>query len=161
MIQCKPKTKTYIALGLVLVVLISGLIYILNHFATQRTFGLWFYLLSATLITLVTLLLLVKMMAAYKFISAGKEQIITRLPLKGMTKHYNLPQVLVWEEEKMISNKREFKQLTIVFDDKNSFTISNHEHDNYDQFVNYLNKKVASKKIDAVKKSKSAKQKNR
>ncbi|PRY85281.1 hypothetical protein [Mongoliibacter ruber] len=153
MIECKPKTSTYLALGLIVIILISGLIYILNHFATVRTLGLFFYLFAAVLLTLVILLLLVKMMASYKFISAGKSQIITRLPLRGKTKTYALDQVLVWEEEKVTTNKREFSQLTIVFDDKTSFTLSNHEHVNYEKFLAYLQKRLIKKKVDKMKKN--------
>lgn len=153
MIECKPKTSTYLALGLILIILISGLIYILNHFATIRSFGLFFYLFASVLLTLVILLLLVKMMASYKFISAGKSQIITRLPLRGKSVTYSLDQVLVWEEEKVTTNKREFSQLTIVFDDKTSFTISNHEHINYEKLLVYLQKRLLKKRVDKIKKS--------
>lgn len=159
MIHCKPRTNTYLALGLVLLILISGLVYILNHFASQRTFGITFYMIASVMLTLVILLILIKMMAAFKFISAGKEKIITSLPLRGKTTSYDLNQVMVWDEEKMISNKREFKQLTIAFDDNTSFTISNHEHVNYDDFVQYLQKKVPKKKVSALKKIKSEQQK--
>ena len=159
MIHCKPKTNTYLALGLVLLILMSGLAYILNHFAMQRTFGMAFYLISSVILTLVILLLLIKMMAAFKFILAGKEKIITSLPLRGKRTSYELDQVMVWDEEKMISNKREFKQLTVAFDDNTSFTISNHEHVNYDEFVQYLQKKVPRKKVSALKKIKSEQQK--
>ncbi|TVP49139.1 MAG: hypothetical protein EA341_09770 [Mongoliibacter sp.] len=152
MIACKPKTSTYLALSLVLIILFSGLIYILNHFYTVRSFGIIFYLFATVLLTLVILLLLVKMMASYKFISAGKSQIITRLPLRGKTKTYALDQVLVWEEEKITTNKRVFSQLTIVFDDKSSFTLSNHEHLNYDAFLDYLQKKLLKKRVDKMKK---------
>lgn len=152
MIHCRPKTKTYIALGLVVVILISGLIYILNHFATQRSFGIAFYLIASVLLTLVILLLLVKMMAAYKFISIGREKINIRLPLRGKNTSYGLEQVMLWDEEKVISNKREFKQMTIVFEDKGSFSLSNHEHINYDEFVNYLSKKIPKKNVNNIKK---------
>jgi uncharacterized integral membrane protein len=147
MIHCKPKPNTYFALSLVLLILISGLIYILNEFATTRSFGLFFYLFSAPLITVVILMLLVKMMAGFKFISAGKDKIITRLPLRGQTKTYQIDEVLAWEEEKVIANKKEFKQLTVAFADKNSFSMSNHEHQNYEEFVSYLSKKAGKKKV--------------
>jgi hypothetical protein len=153
MIYSRPKTKTYIALGLIVLILISGLIYILNHFATQRSFGIAFYLIASVLLTLVILLLLVKMMAAYKFISIGKDKITIRLPLKGKNISYELDQVMLWDEEKIISNKREFKQLTIVFEDKDSFTLSNHEHLNYDDFVSYLGKKIPKKNVNRIKKA--------
>jgi hypothetical protein len=153
MIVCKPKTSTYLALGLIVIILISGLIYTLHHFANVRSFSLIFYLFSTVLLTLVILLLLVKMMASYKFIAAGKSQIITRLPLRGKIISYGLDQVLVWEEEKVTTNKREFKQTTIVFDDKSSFTLSNHEHVNYEAFVVYLQKKLLQKRVDKIKKN--------
>ncbi|MFD2203600.1 hypothetical protein [Shivajiella indica] len=159
MIYCRPKTKTYLALGLVVVVLISGLIYILNHFATQRSFGIAFYLIASVILTLAILLLLVKMMASYKFISIGKEKINIRLPLRGKSVSYGLEQVMLWDEEKVISNKREFKQLTLVFEDKDSFTLSNHEHSNYDEFTNYLWKKIPKKHVNKLKKIKILQQK--
>lgn len=147
MIHCKPKKNTYFSLSLVLLILISGLVYILNDFATKRSFGLIFYLISASLITVVLLILLVKMMAGYKFISAGKEKIITRLPLRGQRKTYDLNEILAWDEEKISANKKEFKQLTLAFSDKTSFTISNHEHVNYEEFVQYLIKKSGKKRV--------------
>lgn len=147
MIHCSPKKNTYFSLSLVLLILISGLIYILNDFATSRSFGLIFYLISASLITVVVLMLLVKMMAGYKFISAGKEKITTRLPLRGQIKTYELTDILAWDEEKIIANKKEFKQLTVAFSDKTSFTMSNHEHLNYEEFVQYLIKKSGKKRV--------------
>jgi len=152
MIHCSPKTKTYLALGLIVVILISGLIYILNHFATQGSFGIAFYLVASVLLTLVILLLLVKMMAAYKFISIGKEKITINLPLRRKKISYRLDQVMLWDEEKVITNKREFKQLTLVFENKDSFTMSNHEHVNYDEFASYLGKKIPKKNVNKIKK---------
>ncbi|MFD2037142.1 hypothetical protein ACFSKL_20250 [Belliella marina] len=147
MIHCKPKKATYFSLSIVLLILLGGLVYLLNDFANTRNYGLIFYLISAPLVTVVSLMLLVKMMVGYKFISVGKEKITTRLPLRGITKTYDLKQILAWEEEKVIANKKEFKQTTIVFDDKASFTMSNHEHVNYEDFVVYLGKKAPSKRV--------------
>lgn len=153
MITCKPKTNTYIALGSVLGLLVIGLIATLTHFANVRTFALWFYLFSTTVLTIVILLLLVKMMAGYKFISAGKEKITLRFPLRRITKTYDLAQVKVWEEEKVIANKKEFRQLTVVFEDQSSFTISNHEHENYAGMLNYFNKKLLTKHLTKLTKN--------
>jgi hypothetical protein len=152
MIHCRPKTKTYLALGLIVVILISGLLYILKHFTNQRSFGIAFYLIASVLLTLVILLLLVKMMASYKFISIGKEKITIKLPLRGKRISYRLDQVMLWDEEKVISNKREFKQITLVFEDKDSFTMTNHEHVNYDEFTGYLSKKIPKKNLNKIKK---------
>lgn len=159
MITCKPKTNTYIALGSVLGLLVVGLIATMAHFANVRNFALWFYLLSTSILTIVIVLLLVKMMAGYKFISAGKEKITLRFPLRGLTKTYDLDQVNVWEEEKVIANKKEFKQLTVVFHDHSSFTISNHEHENYAGMLNYFNKKLINKHISKLTKSSKPKKK--
>jgi hypothetical protein len=155
MIHSRPKPSTFIALGLIVLVQIFGLVYILNHFSTKRTFGLVIYLIATVILTLVIVLLLVKMMAAYKFITIGKDSIITRLPLRGKTTTYSLAEVLVWEEETVITNKREFKQLTIVFEDKTSFTISNHEHLNYEEFTKHLSKKLPKKRVIAGKNPKT------
>jgi hypothetical protein len=146
MTECRPKKNTYFALSIVVAILLSGLIFILHEFATIRGYGLIFYLFSASLLTLFILILLVKMMAGYKFISFGEGKIITRLPLRRQTKSYNISQVLVWEEERMLANKRDFRQLTIVFDDKTAFSVSNHEHNSYPELFQYLSKKIPKKK---------------
>lgn len=151
MVVIKPKLSTYISLSLVLLVLLTGLILILRDFAYKGSFGLWFYLVACTLITLVLLMLLVKMMAGWRFISAGKDHIVIKLPLRGSTKAYPVSEILAWEEETVIANKREFRQVTIAFHDKQSISISNHEHEAYNEFVNYLKKKSPKTQIKTKK----------
>ena len=147
MVVIKPKISTYISLSIVVLVLLTGLVLILRDFAYKGTFGLWFYLIASTLITLVLLMLLVKMMAGWRFISAGKEHIVIKLPLRGNTKAYPVSEILAWEEEVVTANKREFRQVTIAFQDKQSISISNHEHEAYTEFVNYLKKKAQKQQI--------------
>jgi hypothetical protein len=143
MVVIKPKISTYISLGLIL----GGLILLLRDFAYKGSFGLWFYLVSCSLITLVLLMLLVKMMAGWRFITAGKDHIIVKLPLKGMTKTYPVNDIMLWEEEIILANKKEFKQVTIAFTDKNSISVSNHEHESYTELINYLKKKAIKQMI--------------
>jgi len=147
MIHCKPKSSTYFSLLIVVGILFAGLIYILLDFSRSQTYGFLFYLFSASLLTVVLLIILVKMMAGYRFITAGKDSIQIRLPLRGLKRRYNLAQVLAWQEEKIMANKKEFKQMTIVFSDKTSFSLSNHEHTHYEDLNKYLHKKVPRKKI--------------
>ncbi|MEB2785710.1 hypothetical protein [Algoriphagus persicinus] len=151
MLVIKPKLSTYISLSLVLLILISGLIFILRDFAYTGSFGIWFYLIACTLITLVTLMLLVKMLAGYRFITAGRDQIIVKLPLRGYTKTYPLAQILAWEEEIVKANKKEFRQVTIAFTDQQSISVSNHEHEAYTDLVVYLAKKASKQKVKSKK----------
>ncbi|WP_111672457.1 hypothetical protein [Algoriphagus litoralis] len=151
MVVIKPKLSTYISLGLILTVLLAGLILLMRDFAYKGSFALWFYLVACSLITLVMLMLLVKMMAGWRFITAGKEHIIIKLPLKGLTKAYPVSEILLWEEEVILANKKEFKQVTIAFTDKNSISVSNHEHESYTDLVNYLKKKAAKQLIKTKK----------
>jgi hypothetical protein len=147
----KPKVSTYISLSMVLLILIAGLIFILRDFAYKGSFGLWFYLVACSLITLVILMLLVKMMAGYRFITVGRDQIIIKLPLRAYNKAYPLAQILAWEEETIVANKRQFKQLTIVFSDNQSISVSNHEHEAYSDLVAYLGKKASKQKVKSKK----------
>ena len=142
MILLKPKLSTYISLSAVVLMLLLGLILMLRDFTYSRSFGLWFYLVGCSLLTLVLLMLFVKMMAGWRFISAGKEQVVIKLPLRGSTKVYPVAEILAWEEETVLANKREFKQVTLVFKDRNSISVSNHEHEAYTEFINYLKKKA-------------------
>ncbi|TFV97108.1 hypothetical protein E4S40_00165 [Algoriphagus kandeliae] len=147
MIVIKPKGSTYFSLGLIVLVLIAGLIMILRDFAYKGSFGLWFYLVSATIITLVLLMLLVKMMAGFRFITAGKDHIVLKLPLRSFQKAYPISEILAWEEETVIANKKEFRQLTVAFSDQQSFSVSNHEHNSYTELVKYLRKKAPKKEV--------------
>jgi hypothetical protein len=147
MLVIKPKVSTYISLSLIALVLLLGLVLILNDFANKGSFALWFYLASASLITLVLVLLLVKMMAGYRFIMAGKDQIIVKLPLRSYQKSYPVTEILAWEEEKIVANKREFRQVTIAFADRQSISVSNHEHEAYSELISYLNKKAAKQRV--------------
>ncbi|MEX0882368.1 MAG: hypothetical protein WDZ72_02735 [Cyclobacteriaceae bacterium] len=147
MIICKPKKSTYISLGLVVVILIAGLSYFLYDFYHHQTFGLFFYLIACSFITVVLLLILVKMMAGFKYLFAGKEKIEVWVPLKGLRKKYTLHELLAWQEEEIKANKKVFKQLILVFSDKYSISLSNQEHLGYDDLRKYLMKKSAKKKI--------------
>jgi len=147
MVVIKPKISTYVSLSLVLLVLLTGLVLLLRDFSYKGTFPLWFYLVACSLITLVLLMLLVKMMAGWRFITAGKDHILIRLPLRGMTKTYPVSEIMLWEEETVIANKREFKQVTVAFQDQHSISVSNHEHEAYTELVNYLKKKAPKQMI--------------
>jgi hypothetical protein len=96
-------------------------------------------------------MLLVKMMAGWRFISAGKEQVVIKLPLRGSTKVYPVAEILAWEEETILANKREFKQVTVVFKDKQSISVSNHEHEAYTEFITYLKKKAPKQELKTKK----------
>ena len=152
MILLKPKLSTYISLSAVLLILLGGLVLMLRDFAYKGSFALWFYLVACSILTLVLLMLLIKMMAGWRFISAGKDHIVIKLPLRGSTKVYPVTEILAWEEEIVLANKREFKQVTVAFQDQNSISVSNHEHKAYTEFINYLKKK-ASKQLVKTKKS--------
>lgn len=91
------------------------------------------------------------MMAGWRFISAGKDHIVIKLPLRGSTKAYSVSEILAWEEETVIANKREFRQVTIAFQDQQSISISNHEHEAYTEFVTYLKKKAAKQQLKTKK----------
>ncbi|MBN7817942.1 hypothetical protein [Algoriphagus pacificus] len=147
MILIKPKLSTYFSLGILVLFLIAGLVFILRDFAYVGSFGLWFYLIAAPLLTLVILMILIKLLAGYRFIAAGKDQIVVKLPIRRYEKTYPVNQILAWEEETILANKKEFKQLTIAFADKQSISISNHEHESYSQMVKYLMKKAAKQQV--------------
>lgn len=147
MIVCKPKISTYFSLGMVVAILMAGLIYILSDFAGERSYGLWFYLVSCSLITVVLLGILVKMMANYRFITAKKSTLEIRIPLKSLKRNYPLSRVKAWQEEVIMANKKEFRQLTILFDDNSSFSLSNQEHTSYDELLKYFKGKLGKKKV--------------
>ncbi len=92
-------------------------------------------------------MILIKLLAGYRFIAAGKDQIVVKMPIRQYEKIYPINQILAWEEETIIANKKEFKQLTVAFSDKQSISISNHEHESYTQLVKYLLKKAGKQQV--------------
>jgi hypothetical protein len=157
MTVCQPKKSTYISLLLIVLFLALGLLFLLFHFSHYRTFGLWFYVMGTSLITVVLILLLVKMMAGFRFLSFGNNAIQIRLPLRGKTLTYAIHDILVWEEDAVLANKRKFNQVTIVLPDKTSVRFSNHEHTNYDELLKYLRLKIPNKSTSRLSKAKSGK----
>jgi hypothetical protein len=151
MVFIKPKLSTYISLSLIVGLLLTGLVLILRDFAYKGSFAMWFYLIACSIITVVVVMLLVKMLAGWRFITAEKDHFIIKLPLRRSTKVYPIAEILAWEEETILANKREFRQVTIVFQDKQSISISNHEHEAYNEFVNYLKKKAQKQQIKTKK----------
>lgn len=147
MIHCKPKRQTYFSLTFITLLLLTGLVFLLRDFAISRNFHFLFYLIGTTVLTLVILLLVVKILAGMKFVAAGGNKIILRWPVKKLTKTYTLQQVLAWEEEVVQANKREFRQLTLAFQDHFSIQLSNHEHEGYSAFVEYLHKKCPKARV--------------
>ncbi len=145
MTVCQPKKSTYISLLIFAVLLALGLLFLLFHFSNYRTFGLWFYLLGTSLITVVLVLLLVKMMAGFRFLSFGNNAIQIRLPLRGKILTYAIQDILVWEEDTVLANNRKFNQVTIVLPDRTSVRFSNHEHTHYDELLKYLRLKIPNK----------------
>lgn len=153
MIICKPKLGTYLALGLIVTILIGGLVYALHHFANYRTLPTWLYLSATVILTLTLILLLVKMLSGYKFLKVHQNKIIINLPLRNQTIIHPINSILVWDEEIVQSNKRLFKQLTMVFEDKTSFSLSNHEHNGYDELSDFFKKKLGKKQAKSRKKT--------
>ena len=151
MVFIKPKVSTYIPLSLIVGLLLTGLVLLLRDFAYKGSFAMWFYLVACSLITVVVVMLLVKMIAGWRFISAGKDHIVIKLPLRRSTKVYSIAEILAWEEETVLANKREFRQVTIVFQDRQSISISNHEHEAYNELVNYLKKRAQKQQIKTKK----------
>ena len=96
-------------------------------------------------------MLLVKMLAGYRFITVGRDLIIVKLPLRGYTKTYPIAQIMAWEEEIVKANKKEFRQVTIAFTDQQSISVSNHEHEAYTDLVAYLAKKASKKQVKGKK----------
>lgn len=147
MIHCKPKKSTYLILSLIVLALTAGLVFLLNDFYRSREFPLLFYLIGSSLLTVVLLLILVKMMAGYKFLAAGKEQIVLWMPLRRQRKTYPIQELLAWQEEEVTANQRTFRQLILVFSDKYSFSLSNQEHLGYEELKKYLYRKAAKKRV--------------
>jgi hypothetical protein len=157
MTSCSPKKSTYLSLGFIVLLLTTGLIFLLFHFSIYRTFAIWFYLFGTSILTVALVLLLIKMIAGYRFCQFGNNTISIRFPLRGTEIILPIQDIILWEEDSITTNNRTFRQTTLVLPDKSSVRFSNHEHTNYTELLKYLHLKIPNKRPNSILKSKNKK----
>lgn len=146
MIVSKPKRGTIFSLGIVTIVVISGLFYAVNKFQGLESPETWRYIIIAVLLVTASLLLH-KLLFNYKVLKIGDNKFHVYYPFRFFKTVQELKDLGAWQETIINTNKTEFRQLKIVFLTKGYVKISNQENSEYDKVIKYLKKKAPKKEV--------------
>ncbi|GHN00506.1 hypothetical protein WSM22_19950 [Cytophagales bacterium WSM2-2] len=110
----------------------------------------WYnYAIVVVLIPIGTFVLY-KIFIRYKILRFGNNQIQIDYPVMRQTKKYSLDEIEAWRENKVKTGKTsEYKELQILFKDKNNLSVGHREHTEYARMVQYLAQKAPRKKAAA------------
>jgi hypothetical protein len=83
----------------------------------------------------------------YKILRLGDNKIQIEYPVLRQLKKYSLDQIVAWRENKVKTGKTsEYKELQILFTDKNKLSIGHKEHTEYHRMIQYLMQKAYKKR---------------
>jgi hypothetical protein len=143
MIVSKPKKQALFAIGVFILISfgLGGYNLILLYKGST-----WFFnYLMAIVFLSIALVLFLRQLFNYKIISIGDNKIQVWYPLRFSTARAPLTEVEYWQETIIQTKTGVFKQLEIVLAAR-KIKMSVQENTEYQQVVNYLKKKIASKR---------------
>jgi hypothetical protein len=83
----------------------------------------------------------------YKILRLGDNKIQIEYPILRQSKKYSLDQIVAWRENKVKTGKNsEYKELQILFTDKNKLNVGHKEHTEYHRMIQYLSQKAHKKR---------------
>jgi len=134
MIECKPKGKAIVSLGLFAVICYAASLFLVS----LKTKNALAYA-GIVVLTLLGLLINVRMFLAYKVITVNKKKLFVKQPYIFRTKIYELAKLLSVKEEKVKTFNDEYKELHLKFDN-GRLKISKQEYTDYEQLKSYVDK---------------------
>jgi hypothetical protein len=147
LIISKPQKSTLVSFAFFL--LITVVVLIMNVIVVLQKAAWYNYLIIALLLP-IGLFVTYKIFVRYKVIRAGNNEIEINYPVLMRTDKYPLQSVLAWRENIIKTGKNSvYKQLEILFEDRNRISLGHKEHTEYPKLVQYLQHKIPRKKTVA------------
>ena len=113
----------------------------------EARFAAWYNYAVVIVLLPIGIYVLFKIFVQYKIIRLGNNQVQIDFPVMRKTKKYPLDEIIAWRENIVKTGKKsEYKELQILFSDKNKISVGHKEHTEYVQMVKYLTQKVAKKR---------------
>lgn len=140
MIECKPKGKAIVSLGLFAVICYASSL-LLVSVAAKTTL---IYVVIA-LLTVLGVVINLRMFVTYKVITVGKGKLFVKQPYLFRTKTYDLANLQLVNEEKVKTFNDEYKELLLEFDN-GKLKLNKQEYTDYERFKAYIDKNKPSKK---------------
>ncbi len=144
MLVSKPNLKTLFSLLTFLAVDFILLIYLYQKISNQPDNPFYLQLLIGIL-GLVAIIILWKVMSAYKIISIQKKKIAVKYPLRFGGFQSDLNKLINWQETVIKTNNTLFKELKMKFEPNKVVKISMQENTNYDRVIAFLKKNAPRK----------------
>ncbi|MBB3699033.1 hypothetical protein KMW28_08330 [Flammeovirga yaeyamensis] len=137
-INVYPKTPAFFALGIFVIITTTLTIGSVRWMSIAGV--TWYNAISLILFSIITLMMLVRVMFAYKKVTIYRGKITEKFPLRIGSKHeVSLKQqLLVWEETQKLIGKSTFNVLTIYFKATTPIRITDREMTNYAQAKKYF-----------------------
>jgi hypothetical protein len=107
----------------------------------------WYNYAVVAVLVPIGLFVLYRIFIRYKIIRMGNNQIQIDYPVLRTSKKYPINQILAWRENKVKTGKTsEYRELQILFTDKNKLSVGFKEHTEYSRMVQYLSQKADKKR---------------
>lgn len=146
MIVAKPKFNTFFALGVFLLLVYGVITYMIYDISSSEIVSVWLYILLM-LVAGIAVTVTIKFVSSYKVISLEKNRLDISMLFGLIRKRLYFKDLESWREERVKTSNGIFKQLSANFINKNSISLSNQEHDNYDKVVGFFRKHYGKKEI--------------
>jgi hypothetical protein len=109
----------------------------------------WYNYAVVVVLIPIGLFVLYRIFIRYKILRFGDNKIQIEYPVLRQLQKYPLNEIVAWRENKVKTSKNsEYKELQILFADKNKLSVGHKEHTEYHRMIQYLMQK-APKKRDA------------
>ena len=146
MLVSKPNIKTLFSLLTFLTVDFGLLIYLYLK-PLQQPDAPFYLQLLVVILGLVALIIVWKIIGAYKILSIQKKKIKVHYPFKTGSFESHLNDLINWQETVIKTNNTHFKELKIRFEAKKVVKISLQENTNYDKVIAFLKRNAPNKEL--------------
>ncbi len=145
MIESRPKRNTVFSLTVFTVISGFGSLYFMRQVLAEPD-GTWRYVALGFLL-IATSILIYKLLFNYKIIKISHDIVHVYFPFRLYRSSTPVTEIGAWQETIVNTNKTEFKQLKVVFNNKGYIKLSNQENSNYDKVYKYVKKKATKKEV--------------
>ncbi|OHX65917.1 hypothetical protein [Flammeovirga pacifica] len=134
-----PKTPAFFALGIFLLITTTLTVGSLRWMSFAGV--TWYNTLLLILFSLITLMMLVRVMFAYKKVTIDQGEMTESYPLRlGSKQKVKIKeQLLAWEENQRVIGKSTFNVLTVYFKTTTPIRVTDREMTNYEMAKKYFN----------------------
>ncbi len=113
----------------------------------QGQLAAWYNYAIVIVLVPIGLFVLYRIFIRYKVLRLGDNKIQIDYPVLRQSKKYSINEIVAWRENKVKTGKTsEYKELQILFTDKNKLSVGHKEHTEYHRMVQYLAQKAHKKR---------------